>query len=226
MLGRDRTARTHTTGRAVNMSTTFDEGFGETLTPGPRPVVLAIDMMRAYFDPDSPLYLPSDSCLTSAATVLATARAHRVPIIHTRVAYRADGSDGGLFVRKIPALRHLFGDGPLGRLMPEVAPRDGEPVLVKQFASAFFGTEMDRILSDLDADTVVIVGVSTSGCVRATAVDAIQHGYLPVVVSDAVADRTPETQAGNLFDLAAKYAQVIDERAVCTYLEEFHDAIH
>lgn len=196
-----------------------DEGFGGHLSPGSRPAVLAIDLMRAYFDAASPLCLPSRDCLGSAGRVLAAARRSGVPVVHTRVVYRPDGGDGGVFVRKVPALGLLFGGGPLSELMPEVAAHDGELVLVKQHASAFFGTTLAATLQAGDVDTVVIVGVSTSGCVRATAVDAVQHGLVPLVVAGAVADRTPATHHANLFDLQAKYAEVVDETAAVRYLE-------
>ncbi len=198
----------------------LDEGFAGTLSPGRRPVVLAIDLMRAYFDPASPLCLPSRDCLASGARVLAAARANGVPVIHTRVEFAPDGSDGGVFVRKVPALEHLYGGGPLSELMPEVAPVEGELVITKQYASAFFGTSLASTLVARGIDTVVLVGVSTSGCIRATGVDAVQHGFIPLVVRDAVGDRTPQTHDANLFDLQAKYAEVVDERTAVAYLEE------
>lgn len=198
----------------------FDEGFAGQLRPGRRPVVLAIDLMRAYFDPASPLCLPSRDCLASAARVLTAARTSGVPVIHTRVEYAEDGSDGGVFVRKVSALRHLCGGGPMSELMPEVAPVDGELVITKKYASAFFGTSLASTLVAQGIDTVVLLGVSTSGCIRATGVDAVQHGFIPLVVRDSVADRTPETHEANLFDLQAKYAEVIDEKAAVAYLGE------
>jgi nicotinamidase-related amidase len=196
----------------------FDEGFAGELRPGRRPAVLAIDLMRAYFAPESPLCLPSRDCLASAARVLAAARAHGVPVIHTRVEFAPDGSDGGVFVRKVGALRHLYGGGPLSELMPEVAPVEGELVVTKQYASAFFGTSLASTLVAWGVDTVVLVGVSTSGCIRATGVDAVQHGFIPLVVRDAVGDRTPEVHDANLFDLQAKYAEVVDEATAVAYL--------
>lgn len=195
-----------------------DEPFGGSLRPGPSPVVLAVDMMRAYFDPASALCLPDDGCLRSAARVLAAARQHGVPVVHTRVRYSADGADGGVFFRKVPALRVLVGEGPMGELMPPVAPTDDELVVVKQYASAFFGTSLASTLHARGVDTVVVVGVSTSGCIRATAVDAIQHGFVPLVVRDAVGDRAREPHEANLHDLAAKYAEVVDETTVVDYL--------
>lgn len=198
----------------------FDEGFAGTLRPGRRPAVLAIDLMRSYFDPASPLCLPSRDCLASAARVLAAARGHGVPVVHTRVEYAVDGSDGGVFVRKVRALEQLYGGGPMSELVPEVAPVAGELVVTKQYASAFFGTSLASTLVAQGVDTVVLVGVSTSGCIRATGVDAVQHGFVPLVVRDAVADRTAQVHEANLFDLQAKYAEVVDERTAVAYLEE------
>jgi maleamate amidohydrolase len=129
--------------------------------------------------------------------------------------------DGGVFVRKVPALRQLFdGGGKLGELMPEVAPTAAELVLVKQYASAFFGTSLASTLLAQGIDTVVLVGVSTSGCIRATAVDAIQHGFIPLVVRETVGDRAAGPHEANLFDLQAKYAEVVSEAAALSYLKE------
>ena len=197
-----------------------EQGFGGSLTPGARPVLIMVDLMRAYFDPASPMCLPSRGCLESAARVLTVARECGVPVVHTRVAYQEDGRDGGMFVRKIPALQHLFGGGALSEFMPEVGPIDDELVVVKQYASAFFGTSVVSTLNAAGVDTVVIVGVSTSGCVRATAVDAIQLGFVPLVVADAVGDRETGPHEANLFDLQAKYAEVVDETTVINYFRE------
>jgi nicotinamidase-related amidase len=194
------------------------EAFGATLSPGSRPAVLAVDLMRAYFDPASPLFLPDDACLHSAARVLSAARAHDVPVVHTRVSYGPGGLDGGVFFRNVPALAQLVGDAPMGELMPAVAPRDDELVVVKQYASAFFGTSLATTLHAAGIDTVVVVGVSTSGCVRASVVDAVQHGFVPLVVRDAVGDRAPEPHLANLHDLQTKYAEVVDEATATAYL--------
>lgn len=195
-------------------------GFGGSLSPGLRPALIMVDLMRAYFDPASPLCLPSRTCLESAARVLTAARENNVFVLHTRVAYSEDGRDGGVFVRKVPALEHLFGGGPLSEFMPEVAPIGNELEVVKQYASSFFGTSVASTLNAAGVDTVVIAGVSTSGCVRATAVDAIQLGFVPLVVADAVGDRTTAVHESNLFDLQAKYAEVVDEATIVRYLEE------
>lgn len=169
--------------------------------------------MRAYFDASSPLCLPSNTCLVGAAAVLNQARAAGYPVFHTVVRFESE-EQGGVFMRKVPALQLLISESPgavppLGELMPEVAPLEGEPVLVKQGASAFFGTDLAEQLREADVDTVIIIGVSTSGCVRATAVDAIQHNFVPIVVRDAVGDRDDAVQQGALYDLQAKYAEVV-----------------
>lgn len=196
-------------------------GFGRPLEWGTAPAVLVIDMVRAYFEPAAELYLGSRDCLDSAARVVDAARANGVPVIYTRVEYGPGGIDGGLFYKKVGALRHFVRDSAgssgastLGEIMPEVAPHDSDLVIVKQYASAFFGTSLSATLASGRIDTLVLCGVSTSGCVRATAVDAISYGYLPVVVRDAVGDRDPRPHEANLFDIAAKYGEVWDEAAV------------
>ena len=200
--------------------TGLEQPFGGSLAPGRRPVVLVVDLVAAYFEPDSPLCLPDRRCLDVAAHVVATARDSGVPVVHTRVSYSAGGVDGGLFYHKVPALRHLVGDSELGRPMPETAPRDGEVVVVKQYASAFFATSLASTLTALGVDTIVVVGVSTSGCVRASAVDAIQHGFVPLVVRDAVGDRGRAEHEANLLDLQTKYAEVRDSDEICAYLRD------
>lgn len=198
----------------------IDEGFDGTLVPGSSPAVVSVDLMRAYFDPQSPLCLPEKQFLDTAAQVLGAARDSGVPVLHTRVSFGPGGADGGVFLRKVPALRLLIGDTELGRLMPEVSPVEGETVLVKQYASAFFGTDLAQLLHTAGIDTLVIIGTSTSGCIRATAVDAMQHGFVPIVVGDAVGDRDAAVHNGSLYDLQAKYAEIWDSADVLAYFLE------
>ena len=133
------------------------------------------------------------------------------PVIFTNVEYAAGGVDGGIFYRKVPALKAFERGSPLGAFPPSLQPRSDELVLTKQYASAFFGTPLAATLTALGIDCLLIGGFSTSGCVRATALDACQNGFLPFVVADACGDRHPEPHVANLFDLQAKYAEVIDE---------------
>lgn len=195
-----------------------DEGFGSVLGWGVRPALLVIDMMRAYFTEDSPLCLPDRSAVQGCAQLLAAAREAGVPVIHTRVAYTAGLADAGLFVRKVPALALLTHGAPLGEFEPDVSPRSYEPVVVKQYASAFFGTSLASTLHAAGVDTTIVCGVSTSGCVRATATDAIQHGFASIVVRDACSDRTAAIHDANLYDLSAKYADLADVADVAAQL--------
>lgn len=193
-------------------------GFGGSLGYGRRAALILIDMMHGYFDEGSPFQLPSSDCLTSASRVLQAARASGTMVVHTKVVFGPDAIDAGVFVKKIPALRAYIGENLVNELMAEVAPLASELVIVKQYASAFFGTSLASTLQAGGVDTLLITGVSTSGCVRATGVDAIQHGFTPKVVRDAVGDRGPGPHEANLYDLQAKYADVVSEREVIDYL--------
>lgn len=198
------------------MTSPYDEGFGSRVGWGSRPALLVIDMMQAYFTEGSPLCLPDRTAVDGCARLLAAARACGVPVVHTRVAYAPGLADAGLFVRKVPALALLTEGEPLGRFEPDVAPTLGETVVVKQYASAFFGTSLASTLRAANRDTVVVCGVSTSGCVRASATDALQHGFASMVVGDACGDRTPAVHDANLYDLAAKYADVVTTQEAVT----------
>jgi maleamate amidohydrolase len=152
--------------------------------------------------------------------LLGAARATGIPVVHTNVQYQPGGRDGGVFFRKVPALACFeAGAHPdLAAFAEGLEPDAGETVITKQYASAFFGTSLASTLTALGVDTVLIAGVSTSGCVRATAVDACQHGFVPLVVREAVGDRHEAPHAANLFDLQAKYAEVVSLGQVRGYL--------
>lgn len=195
-------------------------GFGNRLGWGKRPALLIIDFVNAYLDPACPLYAGVEKVRGQAATLLLAARAARIPVLHTNVAYTPGGVDGGVFFRKVKALS-CFERG----LHPHWAsfaeglePIAGEPVITKQYASAFFGTSLASTLASSGIDTLLIAGLSTSGCVRASALDACQHGFVPLVVREAVGDRDARVHEANLFDLHAKYADVIGLEEVVTHL--------
>jgi len=176
---------------------------------GRRPAVLVIDLVRAYTEPDGPFALPAPGpAVMATGELVAAARTAGHPVLWTVVRYARGCADGGLFVRKVPALAVYAddADGGWGELALKPAPE--EPVVAKQYASAFFGTSLASTLHAGGVDTVVIAGVSTSGCVRASATDALNHGFRPQVVREACADRTPEVHEHNLTDLDAKYADV------------------
>jgi len=193
-----------------------------TLTPGKRPALLVVDFVRAYLLPGSPLYAGVESARAAAERLLGTARGAGIPVMHTNVVYEPGGRDGGVFFRKLPALASFErGRSPeLAAFAEGLEPLPGEPVFSKQYASAFFGTGLAAALNALRIDTLLIAGVSTSGCVRATTVDACQNGFIPLVVRDAVGDRHPGPHEANLFDLQAKYAEVISLSDAERYLRE------
>jgi maleamate amidohydrolase len=186
-------------------------GFGGRLDFGQHPALVIVDVCNAYLDPKSPLYAGVEDAFASNIRLVDAARATGVPVIFTRVSYSAGGSDGGLFYKKIPALNAFLPGNPLGNFPVGFGPRDDEIVVTKQYASAFFGTSLAPTLNAMRIDCLLITGFSTSGCVRATALDALQNGFAPFVVRDACGDRAPEPHESNLFDLQAKYAEVIDE---------------
>ncbi|MBU6211196.1 MAG: isochorismatase family protein [Gammaproteobacteria bacterium] len=195
-------------------------GFGQRLAPGRRPALLVIDFVSAYLVPDSPLYAGVEQARTDCVTLLNGARAAGIPIVHTNVVYQPGGRDGGVFFRKVPALACFeAGAHPdLAAFAEGLEPVAGETVISKQYASAFFGTSLASTLTALQVDTVLIAGLSTSGCVRASTVDCCQHGFVPVVVREAVGDRAPGPHEANLFDLQAKYAEVASLADVLDYL--------
>jgi maleamate amidohydrolase len=192
---------------AANYATAFDGH----LAFGKRPAVLIVDFVMAYLEPTSPLYAGVESALASNERLLALARELKIPVIFTNVVYEPGGINGGLFYQKIPALQVFDAGSPLGAFPPSLQPADEDIVISKQYASAFFGTGLAGTLHDMAIDTLVITGLSTSGCVRATALDALQHGFTPFVVREACGDRHPAPHEANLFDLQTKYAEVVDE---------------
>ncbi|MCU0891832.1 MAG: isochorismatase family protein [Sandarakinorhabdus sp.] len=178
-----------------------------------------IDFARAYFAAGSPLYAGVESTRDAAAQVLAVARATCVPVFHTRVEYQPGGGDGGVFYRKIAALKLFDAGNPMGDFEPPLEPASGETVITKKFPSAFFGTDLAVRLNSAGIDTLVICGLSTSGCVRASAVDAICHGFIPVIVREGVGDRLSAVHEANLFDLAAKSAELRGMSEIIAYFE-------
>ena len=187
-------------------------GFGE------RPALLLVDLTQAYFDESCPLYAGAEEALSSAIRIREAAREASIPVIYTNVVYRADGSDGGVFFRKVPVLENFVAGHPMGAWAPGIQPAEDEVVISKQYPSAFFGTPLDSILKDMQIDTLIIAGVTTSGCIRATCVDTMSYGYVPIIVADACGDRHEAPHEANLFDMNAKYADVVSEAETIEFL--------
>ena len=189
------------------------------LQPGSRPALLIVDVVMAYLTEGSPLFMdPAADALASNIRLAQAARAAGVPVVFTNVRYKPDGSDGGVFYRKAPVLKAFVDGSPLGAFPEGLAPQEEERVFTKQYPSAFFGTGLAEVLHADGIDTLLITGYSTSGCVRASALDAMQYGFVPLVVREACADRHPAPHEANLFDLQAKYAEVISEAEALTIL--------
>jgi maleamate amidohydrolase len=195
----------------TDLASNYSGAFDGHLPFGARPALIIIDVVMAYFDKASPLYAGVEDALASNVRILAAARRAGIPVIFTNVVFQAGGVDGGLFYRKVPALKCFDAGSPLGEFPPTLQPEAEELVISKQYASAFFGTSLASTLTAQGIDTLMITGLSTSGCVRATALDALQHGFAPFVIRDACGDRHAAPHDANLFDLQAKYAEVIGE---------------
>ena len=186
-----------------------DVGFGGRIGFGERPCLLVVDLVRGYLDEGAPFWAPGyDAVRAATDRLLEAARAHDVPVVWTTLAFGDPDWDSGHFLRKVPSLREFARHPELADFDPRLAPAPGELVVRKQFARGVFVTSLGAALTRLGADTVVLAGVSTSGCIRATAVDALQHGYRPIVVAEAVGDRQAEAHRQSLYDLQAKYADV------------------
>jgi maleamate amidohydrolase len=194
-----------------DLSQNYKSAFDGRLSFGKRPALLIVDFVMAYLDKESPLYAGVEDALASNERLLAAARGAGVPVIFTNVEYAPDGADGGVFYRKVPALKLFEKGSHLGAFPPSLQPRVDELVITKKYASSFFGTHLAATLTAMGIDTLLITGLSTSGCVRATTLDACQNGFLPFVIREACGDRHPAPHAANLFDLQAKYAEVISE---------------
>lgn len=184
--------------------------FGARVGFGAAPALIVVDFVRAYTTEGSPLYAPAVvDAVKATVPLLARARQRRRPVVFTRVEYSRSAAEGGVFPRKVPALEVFRGPGALAAVVPELEPAPDEVVLVKAYASSFFATPLASLLVALRVDTVVIVGCSTSGCVRATAVDGMQHGFRVIVPRECVADRSDGPHQANLFDIDAKYGDVM-----------------
>lgn len=195
-------------------------GFGGRLGFGSSPVLLVVDVCQAYLEPSSPLYAGVEDAVASVGRLVDAARTAGVPVVWTRVRFDPATAGASVFHRKVPSLA-VFATT-LGDFPASVGPVAGERVVVKDHPSAFFGTDLAAVLRADGIDTVVVVGLSTSGCVRASALDALQHDFVPVVVREACGDRDTRPHEAALFDLDNKYADVVAEADVRTWWASIH----
>ena len=186
------------------------EGFGNYTGLGSSPAIIVIDFMNGFTDPRSPLGADFKDEVKATRELLGVAREHGAPIIFTAVIYEEHFQDGAHFVKKIPALKILKENSDWVKIDSRLErDRTREPLIIKKFASAFFGTNLSSLLSYYKVDTVILAGCTTSGCVRATAVDALQHGYRVVIPEECVGDRSQKAHEANLYDIQTKYGDVV-----------------
>ncbi len=187
-----------------------ERGFGGRQGAGRRPALVVIDLNYAFTDPESPLHCDTDGAVAAPARLLQAAREGGAPVAFTTLEYdEAAKRVARAFIAKAPALTMLTPGSRWARIDDRIAPEPGEPVLLKLFASAFFGTALQPMLTAAGVDTLIVTGASTSGCVRATVVDAVQHGLLVLVPREAVADRAQSAHEASLVDIDAKYGDVV-----------------
>ena len=194
------------------------KGFGQPLGIGSHPALVIVDMIQGFTSPASPLGSLMDDTVMQIRNLLDTARDNGLPIFFTTVVYHdSDFKDGGWFVKKVPALRILTPDSSWVQI-DERLPYHKSEVLEKRYASAFFGTALHERLQQQGVDTLIVTGCTTSGCIRATVVDAMQYGYRPVVAEEAVADRNQAAHQQNLTDISLKYGDVVSTNWVMEHI--------
>jgi maleamate amidohydrolase len=192
---------------------------GESVTLGSRPAVLVVDFSCGFTDPECTLGADMTEQVEATKRLLDAARAKGLPVIFTTIGFEPSLKDGGLWLEKAPALGDLQIGGRWVEIDPRLEPQEGETIVVKKGASAFFGTNLAAILISQRIDSVILCGATTSGCVRATAIDLLQYGFPTLVPRECVGDRAQAPHDANLFDIQAKYADVVSVEEALDYVE-------
>ncbi len=190
------------------------QGFAHTLGIGAAPAVVIVDFVIGFTDPAHFGGGNIGEAIDQTVNLLSLARAKGWPVAHTRVIYADDGADAGAFAAKVPSLRNLTETSELSQIVPELQPITGELLIRKRQASAFFQTGLADWLAYRRVDTVFIAGCTTSGCVRASVVDACSHNFRTIVVTDCGGDRAIGPHEANLFDMGQKYADLMTLEAI------------
>jgi maleamate amidohydrolase len=200
-----------------DLTENYSRVYGNRTGFGRRPALILVDFAQAYFDPECDLFAGVDDALASALRVRAAARAAGVPVVLTEVVYAEGGRDGGRFFEKAKPLKAFVRGRATAAFARGLVPEGDELIVTKQYPSAFFGTSLASTLTAAGIDSVILTGLTTSGCVRASCVDAMSHGFITSVVAEACGDRHPGPHEANLFDMNAKYADVVSEAQVMAY---------
>ncbi|TYC61845.1 isochorismatase family protein [Rhodobacterales bacterium] len=211
---------------ADDLAENYKKAYGNQVGYGARPALVLIDFAHAYFDPECDLYAGVDAALASALKVREAARQAGVPVILTEVTYQKGlgGKDGGRFFEKALPLKAFVQGEKTAEFAQGLVPHPDELIVSKQYPSAFFGTSLAATLTAAGHDSVILTGLTTSGCVRASCVDSMSHGFRTIVVADACGDRHAAPHEANLFDMNAKYADVVSEADILAYLSSLADA--
>jgi len=191
---------------------------GGSVTLGERPAVLVVDFSCGFTDPGCALGSDLTAEVEATRRVLDVARERGLPVVFTTIGFEGNGKDGALWLQKVPTLADLELGGRWVDIDPRLGRRDDETVVVKKGASGFFGTNLGAILVSQRVDTVVLCGATTSGCIRATAIDLLQNGFPTLVPRECVGDRAEAPHEANLFDIQAKYADVVSVEEALAYL--------
>ena len=197
-----------------------ERGIGARTGFGERPGVLVIDMQVAFNDPAYKVGADQTAAVEAIAELLAVARATGTPVYYSRTAYHADGRDAGIFGRKVPAVLELQLGTPGVEIDPRIAPVEGEHVILKKYPSSFHGTNLLSLLAEDGVDTLIVTGCSTSGCIRAACLDGMSNGFRIVVPETCVSDRAEGPHYANLFDINAKYGDVVPLDEVLGHLRD------
>lgn len=192
---------------------------GQSVKPGKRPAVLVVDFSRGFTDPECTMGSDLTSEVEATNRLLAVARRGDIPVIFTTIGFESNLKDGALWLQKAPGLAELQIGGEWVEIDPRLGRREEETVILKKGASAFFGTNLPSVLISQGVDTIVLCGATTSGCIRATAVDLLQYGYPTLVPRECVGDRAQAPHEANLVDIQAKYADVVSVEDALSYLE-------
>lgn len=196
-------------------------GFANALGFGKSPAILVIDFIKSFTDPASPLGSDCSEQIAQTNRLIAAARPIGVPVLFSTIRYEEpDCADAGIWISKIAGLSTLHADTQGSRLDERLNVTPTDPIIVKKFASAFFGTNLVSRLAHLGVDTLIMTGCTTSGCVRATAVDACQYSFRPIIAAEAVADRSAAAHEQSLTDITLKYGDVLSVDAIVRTLSE------
>jgi maleamate amidohydrolase len=207
------------------MAETLDQnyskaGYHAAQTRGSRPALVLVDFAHAYFDPEAPLY-GGEGCVAARDHAIKLADAARrtgIPVIFTEVKYQPGGDDGGAFYAKVPALSCFDAGTDTQKLVDGLDVGPNDLMITKQYPSAFFGTSLAATLQFMKIDTLIIGGLTTSGCVRATCIDSISSGFVTLIAEEACGDRAAGPHEANLFDMSAKYADLISTDDAIVYM--------